>query len=88
MTIAPCSDAKTCGLEETFSINEHDHSEDKEDDCTPFCTCQCCGMSLKFEEVIHLESIKIVSNYRYSFSFSFLYSHDHSSSLWHPPSFA
>lgn len=48
LAMLPCTDADTCKDEKTsFSSKtahqSHDHGEDDEDTCTPFCICACCG---------------------------------------------
>ncbi len=50
----PCSDAyNECGSTALLShstsdadqADPHQHSDDHDDSCSPFCTCACCGVS-------------------------------------------
>ena len=85
----PCLDSITC-KSESFTISNssnHDHSKDKEDLCSPFCVCACCGsyVFLFVTHTIHLENIVkvipsiFVSFYHTDFISSYYYS------FWQPP---
>ncbi|MFT4661492.1 MAG: hypothetical protein ACI8XB_001769 [Patiriisocius sp.] len=66
--------------------NDHDHSEESGDDCPPFCSCTCCGVSITIP-TNEIWSIKNNSNlFSYSFHYSSLYTYAFSEGLWHPPS--
>lgn len=94
LAILPCSDGYITGCF-TDLINEHteiqnhsDHSHDHEDDdCTPFCTCICCGsvISMSITNIFFLDRIGLLSIYRFNYSFN--YSLDYSDIVWHPPTF-
>lgn len=87
----PCSDAITCQEEivrTSSSTLNHDHSEDEDDVCSPFCVCSCCG-SYTFlftpYNIFHIEKIAkantpiFVSFYHSDFISSYYYS------FWQPP---
>jgi hypothetical protein len=40
LTLIPCSDT-ACTTD-----TAHSHKEDKTDECTPFCICDCCGAQI------------------------------------------
>lgn len=49
LSVVPCYDAgNECNdnRRETISAQSHDHKQDKDDVCTPFCTCNCCHSSI------------------------------------------
>ncbi|WP_425474802.1 DUF6660 family protein [Niabella insulamsoli] len=44
----PCSDqSNRCdNTNSTAQASPHRHSQDKDDNCTPFCHCSCCSISI------------------------------------------
>ncbi|MET7001448.1 DUF6660 family protein [Chitinophaga defluvii] len=48
LLLVPCSDAiNRCERGTPTSQREsHNHSQDKNDNCTPFCHCNCCSVSM------------------------------------------
>ncbi|GLR17567.1 hypothetical protein GCM10007940_21820 [Portibacter lacus] len=85
MAVLPCTDAMSCDSEEIAAFAEHDHSEDKEDACAPFCVCQCCGITIDITEAKGLSVNASEHIFSYSFPYNFTYSYDHFRSAWHPP---
>jgi len=94
LAIVPCSDGNIVGCSTDFNkehieLKDHiDHSHDHEDDdCTPFCTCICCGslISMPITNIFFLGRIDLLSIYRFDYSFN--YSLDYSNTVWHPPTF-
>lgn len=48
LSAVPCSDAHNdCNDSKvkTELTKDHDHQEDHDDNCSPFCTCACCSVS-------------------------------------------
>lgn len=48
LAVYPCNDANICVDDQQYSksvvdVNDHDHSSDEVDLCTPFCVCSCCS---------------------------------------------
>jgi hypothetical protein len=88
LAITPCSDARTCDADastELIGADTHDHSTDEHDACTPFCTCQCCGITFTFSEIsLEFETL-CEPNYPYIFDYSFNYQRDYLDRIWHPP---
>jgi hypothetical protein len=88
----PCSDASN-QCNDTVPIiktaQSHNHNQDKDDNCSPFCTCNCCSVSfasydfkpfeIKQPKVafittkITLRDYPLISNYY--------------GTIWHPPKF-
>lgn len=86
LVIAPCSDAATCETETTQQTSHgHDHSEDSEDNCTPFCTCQCCGALVIVASIVKYDDLKEAPSFSFSFNYSFNYAFDYTKGIWHPP---
>lgn len=88
LAIMPCLDSNTCENEVSSLSNEHNHSQDKGDLCSPFCTCTCCGSigfvantSTFFSEELdnHINSTVLIAPYHSTFVSSYFYS------FWQPP---
>ncbi len=68
------------------TTHEHNHShENGEDNCPPFCTCQCCGSTFITTHGIDFSGYNKDIIYSYSFHYSFLYSLTYSDGVWRPP---
>ena len=89
LTVVPCSDTtkflgeKVCMAEDVHLEQGQDEHEDL---CTPFCVCNCCGMSMAVSQIKNLLPEKIFllvkaditeSGYGYSLLFN--------AGVWHPP---
>ncbi len=83
LAVTPCTDAQEC-VPDYMEYQEHDHS-DHEDSCSPFCICNCCGITVSFTDILNLNNIEPKHNFHYSFHYSFKYTHDHFGTVWHPP---
>ncbi len=47
LSVVPCSDVHNdCNNSKTELIQSHDHKQDQNDNCSPFCTCACCSASV------------------------------------------
>lgn len=49
LSAVPCSDVHNdCNnsKSKTELTQNHDHQQDQDDNCSPFCTCACCGASV------------------------------------------
>lgn len=66
------------------SDHSHDHS-DHSDDCTPFCTCTCCGSFLIAPSSQNLETPIRRNITKYVFTYDFEYSLEYNKGIWHPP---
>ena len=90
MAVKPCEDSMNSAISENisqthFDDQSHNHSQDKEDGCTAFCVCQCCGTPITIPSLVIFSEIKNTVMYSYSFHYSSLYSFDYSNGVWHPP---
>ncbi|SFI84512.1 hypothetical protein SAMN05421638_1151 [Kaistella treverensis] len=54
LTVVPCSDAAS-GFGDKVCVAEDVHLEQSQDEhtdlCTPFCVCNCCGMTLSVSQI-------------------------------------
>lgn len=58
LSFAPCTDADNdCGDKPIAQVNKHDHNDDKDDNCTPFCHCSCCSINIAVYNFNLAESI-------------------------------
>ncbi len=90
MSVRPCSDGSTISSCESaeYSGCHHDTGDQRggvEDDCSPFCVCQCCGITLFMPDFIPSYEVLDDFHFGYSFLYSFDYSFDYSTGVWHPP---
>ena len=63
----------------------HNHSQETKDSCTPFCTCQCCGISITSPILYIFDIIKKYSTYSCTFHYTSLYCFNYKNGVWHPP---
>jgi len=90
LSLFPCSD-RTNGCEDDIAITlpaeNHNHSEDTDDGCSPFCHCSCCSISLTvynfgaFTLTSPLAEFKEEGVYR---PYSNFYS-SYQGTIWQPP---
>lgn len=91
LSIVPCSDEAThVGADadniECLSKNHsHDHSDHTEDDCTPFCTCICCGSVMSMPTTYHLDDPQLAIIKTKLLPYNFNYSFSYNLGVWHPP---
>ena len=90
LSVLPCTDgtcqrADNSRVELLIEHQAHDHSDKSQDNCTPFCTCVCCGSLITLPTLQSLlnESATISADYLSQYTFS--YSFDYSEGIWHPP---
>ena len=84
----PCGDLHDCiDFHSNFKLDKenHEHKEDKQDSCTPFCICSCCGNSIITLEIqsmfsdllpIYLKVFAVYINYPLSVIYFY---------IWQPP---
>ncbi|MGL4631961.1 MAG: DUF6660 family protein [Leadbetterella sp.] len=90
LSLVPCSDVHNeCSdkRETTKLADQHNHENDSDDMCSPFCICNCCGISMLVLEVTPLFNIRNIT-FKISqkipiHSFSFVSSFF--GSFWQPP---
>lgn len=87
LSVQPCSDGQTCEEENNALTQQHEHSQDEEDHCTPFCICNCCGMSMTVSKLKFISTQNTIPTFSWNFYFAFDYSHLHLKNVWQPPRF-
>lgn len=97
LAILPCSDIHlvindsehTTYHAENESHDTHDHSEDSDNHCSPFCTCTCCHTSINFEfgskSVLVSRKFVQVSTVDNTFLYYDSPSTTYRNTIWQPP---
>lgn len=86
LSVLTCSDKDACDESVTVHISQnHQHAQDQEDTCSPFCTCQCCGVSYS----VALDS-PVLPKHTFLGSFYWLFElpdnpQEYLHNIWHPP---
>ncbi len=89
LSVFPCTDLVE--MSDTFECSGLVHTdeghgqEDHEDTCPPFCSCNCCGVTVVCVEDTDFVFEKQELNSSYFFSYSFSYSFSYESVVWRPP---
>ncbi|MEE9438378.1 MAG: DUF6660 family protein [Saprospiraceae bacterium] len=63
----------------------HSHSSEDTEYCSPFCTCQCCGITLTIPSGVLLNHTYWLYSEASIVQYEFSYSFDYSKGIWHPP---
>ena len=74
-------------LDSNHSIDgeHHHHTQDGDDDCTPFCMCDCCSIPVTISFVKPILYNDIVHPTTISFHYNSTYNYTFSAILWQPP---
>jgi len=90
LSIVPCSDAHNrCNTSKTIAASEqsHQHSQDNDDVCAPFCHCSCCSLSIAIINPDFFNGNKPLAAYPaekvFIRDFSFL--SNYYGNIWQPP---
>ncbi len=85
----PCSDMKECDeLMPEVAQNSQDHSQHKHEreNCTPFCTCVCCGSQVfNYNTFQYLPNKSNIQQTTVTENYQFLFSSDFCANIWQPP---
>ena len=90
LSVVPCSDVhNNCNDKKatTELTQNHDHQQDQDDNCSPFCICNCCqtAMTLNFTNTtfkiknLFVEIDVKIANRNFSFISNFY------GNIWQPP---
>ena len=89
LLVLPCSDNVEYNLnDDTFMSQDnkvnHNHSSEQ---CSPFCTCACCGRHINQLISVFFSKANLIFNYkRKEINFySFVYNKNITISIWQPP---
>lgn len=89
MVALPCTDSMFTCTNENNTVELHqthqEHSHETHDECTPLCTCNCCGTSITIPLLITFKerTIKIYDTNRFFYTYNYHYKF--AKGLWHPP---
>ncbi|MCH5717966.1 DUF6660 family protein [Niabella hibiscisoli] len=65
LSCVPCSDVHGAAVETYASLSSSDHEQhsDKEDACTPLCTCSCCSYTYaSFATAVETNQSPVITN--------------------------
>jgi hypothetical protein len=81
----PCADSTADERTVIEYSDDADHPNHPEDDCSPFCSCACCGLAMFFEmhETSMEIAVKLIIEHLFNYQPPFTKSYH--SSVWHPP---
>jgi len=91
LSVLTCSDGmigEPIAVEEcTGAVDSHEHSHDGDDDCTPFCVCDCCGAFITVPKAFRFDVKEIQKNHLPCNSnfYSMNYKYNFNQGVWHPP---
>lgn len=93
LTSLPCTDGSNqCNdnRPKTDSAQTHGHNQDSDDNCSPFCNCNCCSVSIfsydfspfeiKQPRIVYISPIITLRDYKLIPSYY--------GSIWNPPKFS
>ena len=89
LTVVPCNDVAK-GLGEKVCLAEDIHLEQSQDQhadlCTPFCVCNCCGISMTVSQIPKLLPEKIALLIKENLpQNSYYYTIPEPAGIWQPP---
>ncbi|MGJ1261866.1 DUF6660 family protein [Sphingobacterium spiritivorum] len=93
LSIVPCSDGinkcedLSSSRQNIKDLLLHDHNQDQDDYCSPFCQCSCCSVTLT---VFHFEILRISEPFSQFISDSVVITDSsvvctYTGSIWQPP---
>ncbi|MGY5355799.1 DUF6660 family protein [Wenyingzhuangia sp. IMCC45467] len=89
MVALPCTDSIFSCIDENVSTEIHkphqEHSHNIHDECTPLCTCNCCGTSITLPVLISFLKNDIKNYNTCRFIYTYHYHYKFAKGLWHPP---
>ncbi|MGK4567447.1 DUF6660 family protein [Flavobacterium sp. 3HN19-14] len=86
LTVLPCHDSAECSVGKTKIAASHSHS-DEDEQCSPFCSCACCGVQIaQFSPHVFLlrKNEPVIIDRQPSFYVS-AFAEEMSFSIWQPP---
>ena len=92
LALYPCNDANICVDDRKYSnaivdANDHDHSRNEMDLCTPFCTCNCCCVHVQVPATITYDLRQEIPTSPMN-SYTSLFINRLTPSIWQPPKVA
>ncbi|WP_416440049.1 DUF6660 family protein [Phnomibacter sp. MR] len=91
LSCLPCIDRQECNIkaEQKFSVtSQHQHPQDTDEACTPFCSCSHCPPSAFYQPVAHNNiATAVFQSLKYPI-YNSSFSTEVSFSIWQPPKIA
>ena len=93
LAVYPCSDRDTCVDEVRFGLalsenDNHSHTTNEEDFCTPFCICSCCAAQIQLNLTDDITFTNPIHNTRVNTLYRQSTTLNNSDSIWQPPKIA
>ena len=92
LSFQPCADSASHeyenGIVNTVDGHDHDHHSDDEhtDNCSPFCSCSCCGVVTIKTATYTIPVFRIPPEYSEEINtYQPIYSQSFSAKIWQPP---
>ncbi len=90
LTVLPCSDPDTCQDEiqnggQVANVSDHEHSDNEQGVCTPFCICSCCAAHIRLSSASDIDFAGVIHNTKQTIPYLeklVLSDHNH---IWQPP---
>ena len=82
LSSVPCSDEV---IETNDTFQTENHSDHSDDECTPFCTCACCGIAIPFKVLVFEDENVNTIIVSHRFNHENLFTPGYITSIWHPP---
>ncbi|HMS66525.1 MAG: hypothetical protein IPL23_27325 [Saprospiraceae bacterium] len=91
LSIVPCTDGIGYYIDyelpqQPMDQQSHDHSNQNQDHCSPFCICACCSSLVIIPLTHEMAQIKFDLSASYLHHYTFDYTFDYNKGVWHPPS--
>ncbi|MEO8516634.1 MAG: DUF6660 family protein [Flavobacterium sp.] len=91
LTVLPCSDSIECKDTSKITVSEnsnHEKHNHESEQCSPFCTCACCGITIyKFQtaSISFKENLDFYVQKKELSHYSFNYNKKIILKIWQPP---
>jgi len=86
LTAIPCIDQPAEDHSQKMEIGGNEHHEHHDgDDCSPFCTCNCCvTFVIQQDFSVHFDCFTLLQEYN-SPEYTSAFTSDYLNSIWQPP---
>ncbi|HZY79523.1 MAG TPA: DUF6660 family protein [Cyclobacteriaceae bacterium] len=90
LDLRPCGDIDTCVDEQragisVTTVDKHNHSEEEQDLCTPFCICACCSSHVQVGYSSTIDSNRVGHNTKLTIPYNEGVLTNTHQSIWQPP---
>lgn len=90
LAVYPCSDSNTCVDEQKAGMvlianDDHAHTSNEQDSCTPFCICSCCAAHIQLNQVADITFSILIHNTQLATLYQEKPMLNNGNSIWQPP---